>query len=99
MKKQIIEVTNYKKYVRGGPHLYVSKLLHTHGPIGSTKIWEEYLKDNTVIDSELIKSKNHLKARILPLMLSQGKIERGPALNMNVKNSKWGYKLVPHKAF
>ncbi len=33
------------KFVRGGPHLWVSKLLYKKGPLSSNRIWEEFLKD------------------------------------------------------
>ncbi len=53
-----------KKYVRDGPHLWVSKILHTKGAISSNRIWEEFLKDPTV-ERKLINSKSYLKARVL----------------------------------
>ena len=35
-----------KKYVTGGPHLWVSSLLHEKGSISTNRIWEEFLRDN-----------------------------------------------------
>lgn len=58
-----IEVVS-QKYVREGPSLWVSKLLHQRGPLSSKKIWEEFIKDPSV-EKELIKSKHFLKERVL----------------------------------
>ena len=51
--KRIIEVTS-KRYVKDGPHLYVSQLLYKNGPMSSKKIWQEYCKDNTVEKLDII---------------------------------------------
>lgn len=55
----------------------------------SKKIWEEFLKDDSV-SKELIKSKSFLKERILHQMLAQGKIQPGRAIDMP-KFSKSGW--------
>ena len=80
-----------------GPHLWVSKLLHQRGPLSSTKIWEEFLKDETA-DKNLIASKSFLKERILHQMLSQGKVVKAKAIDNPIFNRN-GWQLVPHKAF
>lgn len=66
--KKVIEVSQ-KRYVREGPHLWVSKLLHLRGSISTNKIWEEYQKDHTLEDKDMIKSKTFLKQRILGFMV------------------------------
>jgi hypothetical protein len=76
--KKIIEVSS-KKYVTDGPQLWVSKLLHLRGAVSSNKIWEEYLKDTTLEDKDLIKSKNFLKDRVLHEMYLLGKIDKASA--------------------
>ena len=53
-----------KKYVTGGPHLWVSTLLHEKGSLSSGRIWEEFLRDKTT-PRKLIPSKKFLKDRIL----------------------------------
>jgi len=53
-----------QRYVREGAHLWVSKLLHQRGALSSKKIWEEFIKDQTV-EKDVIKSKHFLKERIL----------------------------------
>ncbi len=60
----VIDVASQKHFVRDGPHLWVSKLLHERGCLSAKKIWEEYLKDDSV-DKDLLKSKTFLKNRIL----------------------------------
>jgi hypothetical protein len=57
--EKIIDIA-FSKYVKGGPHLWVSKLLHQRGPLSTKKIWDEYVKD-AAVDKDLIKSKNFLK--------------------------------------
>ena len=98
MMKKVIEVSS-KQWVVDGPHLWVSSLLHLRGSISSHKIWEEYLKDKTLKDRNMIKSKTQLKHKILPLMMLQGKVAKGPAVDLMKKNSSYGWKVVPHKAF
>ena len=58
--KKVIEVSS-KRYVTEGPHLWVSKLLHLRGTISTNLIWEEYKKDNTLEDKDMIRSKTWLK--------------------------------------
>lgn len=77
---QVIDVVS-KKYVRAGPHLWVSKLLHQRGPLSSNKIWEEFLKDGS-IERELISSKSFLKHRVLHTMFMQGKIVKAQAIDI-----------------
>ena len=86
-----------EKFVRQGPHLWVSKLLHQRGPLSTNKIWEEFIKDSTV-EKDLIKSKSFLKERILHQMMMQGKIARGKAVDLPQYN-KAGWALVPNHAF
>ena len=62
--KKVIEVSS-KQWVVEGPHLWVSKLLHLRGSISTNKIWEEYQKDNTIENNDMIKSKTFLKEKIL----------------------------------
>ena len=66
--KKVIEVST-KTYVKDGPHLYVSQLLYKMGPMSTKKIYAEYLKDNAVDEMNFIHSRNHLKNKILGLML------------------------------
>lgn len=91
-----IEVVS-QKYVREGPHLWVSKLLFQRGPLSSKKIWEEFIKDPSV-EKELIKSKNFLKERVLLQMQIQGKLVKGKAIDLPQFN-RAGWEIVPHKAF
>ena len=95
--KRVIEVST-KKYVTSGPHLWVAKLLHLRGCISSTKIWEEYQKDNELEDTTMIRSKTFLKREVLHNMLMMNKIEKGPAQDIQ-GNKRAGWMLVPHKAF
>ena len=95
--KKVIEVSS-KRMVTGGPMLWVSQLLHLRGSISSHKIWDEYQKDTTLEDRTIIKSKNHLKEKILPLMMHQGKIMKAPAQDLR-PNKKHGWAVVPNKAF
>ena len=62
--KKVIETTT-KQWVTDGPMLWVSKLLHLRGSISSNKIWEEYQKDNSIKDRDMIRSKSFLKDNIL----------------------------------
>lgn len=95
--EQVIDIVSNKGVVRDGPHLWVSKLLQTKGPMSSKKIWEEFLKDPTV-SKDIIKSRSFLKERILYTMMMQGKIVRGKAIDMPQFNNA-GWKVVPQKAF
>lgn len=92
-----IEIASYKYMVKGGPHLWVSKLLQERGCLSSKKIWEEYLKDPTV-EKDLIKSKKFLKERILHQMHLQGKITPARAIDIP-KYSKGGWQIQQKKAF
>ena len=47
---ELVELTA-KKYVRGGPHLWISTLLHEKGAMSTNRIWEEFLRDTTVPNS------------------------------------------------
>ena len=84
--KKVIEISATKRYVNKGPHLWVSQLLHLRGSISSNKIWEEYLKDNSLEDKNMIPSKNYLKEKILHNMRCQGKIEKATAHDMIESN-------------
>ena len=95
--KKVIEVSS-KKMVTDGPHLWVSQLLHLRGSISSHKIWDEYVKDTTLENRDMIRSKSHLKTKILPLMHTQGKIMKAPAQDLRA-NKKHGWAVVPNKAF
>ena len=68
-------------YVTGGPHLWVSTLLHHKGALSGNQIWEEYVRDEKV-DKTLINSKSHLKNKIMPLMRKQGKVEKARAQDL-----------------
>lgn len=93
---QVVEIVS-EKYVREGPHLWVSKLLHQRGPLSSKKIWEEFIKDPSV-EKDLIKSKNFLKDRILYQMATQGKLVKGKAIDLPMFN-RAGWQIVPTRAF
>ena len=84
--KKVIEISANKRYVTKGPHLWVSQLLHLRGSISANKIWEEYLKDNTLEDRDMIRSKSFLKNSILHNMRAQGKIEKATAHDMIKSN-------------
>ena len=73
--KKVIEVST-KRWVVDGPHLWVSQLLHLRGQISSNKIWEEYQKDNSLENPDMIRSKTFLKQKVLHDMKIQGKIEK-----------------------
>ena len=94
--KTVIDVTT-KKYVREGPALYVSKLLHQKGCLSSKKIWDEYIKDPNA-EKGLLPSKSYLKDRILAAMKEQGKLVKGRSIDVP-QYSKSGWVVVPHKAF
>ena len=81
----------------GGPHLWVSTLLHEKGSLSSNRIWEEFLRDQDETKPE-IPSKSFLKGRILHQMEAQGKIKRDRALDMP-KFKRAGWKVNPAKAF
>ena len=42
---ELVDALTKKRYVTGGPHLWVSTLLHEKGSLSSNRIWEEYLRD------------------------------------------------------
>ena len=88
-----------RKYVVDGPHLWISQLLWKRGSISSNKIWEEYQKDTSIDNREMIKSKTHLKQKLLKEMERQKKIRKGPALDFTRSNSKAGWELNGKKAF
>ena len=90
MNRKIVDLAG-KKYVTGGPHLYVSQLLYKMGPMSSKKIWVEYLKDNAVDNLNFIHSKKYLKEKILYNMHIQGKIAKAQAMDIKKQNSKWGW--------
>ena len=62
-----------KEYVTGGPHLWISTLLYHRGTLSGNRIWDEFVRDNKV-DKDILRSKSHLKRKILPRMYSEGKI-------------------------
>lgn len=105
MQKAAQEVVKHPKYVKGGPQLWVAQTLYKKGNISTNMLWDEYTRDTEVKinltgqpETDLIKSKNFLKERVLATMLAQGKIERTRASDiLQFKNSGW--KLVQHKAF
>ena len=86
-----------KQYVTGGPHLWVSTLLHEKGTMSTNRIWDEYNRDNSTPDG-MIKSKSFLKNKILYQMLQQGKIQKGRAKDMP-QFKRAGWKVNPSKAF
>ncbi|CDW84497.1 UNKNOWN [Stylonychia lemnae] len=94
---EVINVASRKHLVTGGPCLWVSKLLHEKGVLSSNRIWEEYLKDQSV-EKDLIKSKSYLKNKILYQMHLQGKIDQGKAIDMTQYN-KSGWALNTKVAF
>ena len=73
--KTVIDVVT-KHYVRDGPALYISRLLHQRGALSSKKIWDEYIKDPTA-EKDLFPSKSYMKERILRTMKEQGKLVKG----------------------
>ena len=97
--KRLVDVGGKKRYVTEGPHLYVSQLLYKMGPMSSKKIWVEYLKDNAVDNLDFIHSKKYLKEKILYNMLVQGKIQKAQAMDIKKQNSRWGWQVVPTRAF
>lgn len=47
----VVEVA--AKYVKGGPHLWVSQILYNKGHLSTNKIWDEYTRDSsTKLDSK-----------------------------------------------
>ena len=78
--------------------MWISKLLYLRGSISTNKIWEEYQKDKTIEDPDMIRSKTFLKTNILDLMVYQGKIQKGPATDQ-LSGKRNGWEVVPHKAF
>ena len=91
------EVLSKRKYVTGGPQLWVSSLLHEKGSLSTNRIWEEFLRDQSTPNT-LIPSKSFLKTRILFRMEQQNKIARDRALDMP-EYKRAGWKLFPQKAF
>lgn len=79
-----------RRYVRGGPHLWVSQMLYQRGNLSTNALWDEYQRDrSSKLDSEgnsskleLIPSKTFLKTRILKQMESQGKISKTRAFDI-----------------
>ena len=71
--KKVIEVSS-KRLVQDGPQLWVSQILHHRGCISTTKIWDEYKKDNSLENPDMIPSKTWLKKQILHQMVAQGKV-------------------------
>ena len=103
-KKALTPVANealnkyaHKQYVTGGPHLWISTLLHEKGIMSTNRIWEEYKRDTSTPD-DFIKSKSQLKNKILYQMLQQGKIQKGRATDMP-QFKRAGWKINPVKAF
>ena len=77
--------------------LWVSTLLHHKGALSGNRIWEEYVRDQSVTEGTL-KSKSHLKGRILPLMEVEGKVVKTRSIDIpQYKRSGW--KVIPNKAF
>lgn len=86
-----------KFYITSGPHLYVSKLLNSQGPLTGNQIWNLYLKDAEALKTKELSSKNYLKKTILPTMYKQGKLKKigySP-----LKEEYVGLALIPEKAF
>ena len=92
-----VEVFSTKKYVTGGPHLWVSGLLQEKGCLSTNRIWEEFLRDQDT-PNKLIPSKSFLKRKILFQMEQQGKVIKGRPLDMPEYKSA-GWKLQPKVAF
>ena len=74
MQKATIDVVEEtaRRFVKGGPHLWVSQTLYHKGAMSTNAIWDEYQRDRSPkLDSEgkpsqdLIPSKTFLKERIL----------------------------------
>ena len=86
-----------KKYVMGGPQLWVSTLLHEKGALSTNRIYEEFLRDKET-PNRMIPSKTFLKNRILHQMLSEGKIKKDRALDMP-EYKRGGWTVIPTKAF
>lgn len=63
--EQIIDIAANKFYINKGPHLWISQTIYNKGPMTTKKLWEEYQRDESA-ERDLIKSKNHLRDRILP---------------------------------
>ena len=91
------EILSKKKYVTGGPCLWVSTLLHEKGCLSTNRIWEEFLRDEQTT-KDMIPSKSFLKSKILNQMQIQGKIVKDRALDMP-EYKRAGWKLEPAKAF
>ena len=86
-----------KKYVMGGPHLWVSTLLHEKGAMSTNRIYEEFLRDKET-SNRMIPSKTFLKDRILHQMLQEGKIKKDRALDMP-EYKRGGWSVNPTRAF
>ncbi|CAI2384827.1 unnamed protein product [Moneuplotes crassus] len=84
-------------YVRGGPHLWISSLLHKRGALTTAKIWEEFQRDKTTNPDD-IQSKTYLKAKILSQMEAEGKIARARAPDLP-QYKYGGWKVRPSRAF
>jgi len=90
-------VSKPKFLIKSGPHLYVSQILLSKGPLTGTEIWNEYIKDPSAVDQNLLKSKTFLRQRVLKSMKAQGKIQK--AGYSPVAHKYLGYSLIPEKAF
>ena len=97
LSTEVIETFTKKQYVTGGPHLWVSTLLHEKGNMSTNRIWEEYLRDQTIAKS-MIPTKSFLKNRILQAMEAQGKIARDRAMDLP-QFKRAGWKLNAARAF
>ena len=86
-----------KFLINSGPHLYVSQVLNTKGPLTAKEIWVEYLKDDQAVDKQLLRSKTFLQKRVIPSMLEKGKVAK--AGWSPVAQKYMGYSLVPERAF
>eukprot|EP00357_Protocruzia_adherens_P029018 CAMPEP_0114985780 /NCGR_PEP_ID=MMETSP0216-20121206/8060_1 /TAXON_ID=223996 /ORGANISM="Protocruzia adherens, Strain Boccale" /LENGTH=170 /DNA_ID=CAMNT_0002348141 /DNA_START=21 /DNA_END=533 /DNA_ORIENTATION=+ len=89
-----------KRWVSSGPQFWVACHLHQNGPSTTSNIWEAYSNDKEV-EIGTIRSKNHLKDKILRDMLNLKKVERTPVDDPDYTRNlgKNGFKLVYHKAF
>lgn len=86
-----------KFLIKSGPHLYVSQVLNSKGPLTAKEIWVEYLKDQEAVDKQVLRSKAFLQKRVIPSMLEKGKVSK--AGWSPVAQKYMGYSLVPEKAF
>ena len=86
-----------RNYVRNGPMLYISMLLHQQGCISTNKIWAIYSNDPKA-SKNLFASKSFMRSKVLHLMECQGKVIKAKADDLPMYKHA-GWKLVPNRAF